>query len=59
MSARGAHSSKYGIQISVGTKFQSELTILIFQFKFARKGYFRSKKENVPTSIEIYIFELV
>ena len=31
--------------ISLGTKFQPKLTILIFWSKFARKGYFRSKTE--------------
>ena len=31
--------------ISLGTKFQLKLTILIFWSKFARKGCFRSKTE--------------
>ena len=35
------------IQISLGTKFQLKLEILIFWTKFVQKGYFRSKTENI------------
>ena len=45
------------IQISIGTKFQLKLTILIFLSKFIQKGYFWSKTENITT--EFCIFELV
>ena len=34
------------IRISLGTKFQLNLTILIFLTKFAKKGYFRSETET-------------
>ena len=47
------------IPIIVGTKFQLELTILIFWTKFAKKGYFQSKTEKVKTTIEFWIFKLV
>ena len=35
------------IQISLGTKLQLKLTILIFWTNFAQKGYFRSNTEKV------------
>ena len=47
------------IRISLATKFQLKLTILIFWTKFLEKGYFRSKTEKVNTTIEFCIFELV
>ena len=34
-------------RISRGTKFQLNLTILIFRTKFTQKAYFRSKKEKL------------
>ena len=46
------------IQISLGTKFQLKLTILLFWTKFAQKGCFRSKTKKVNTIIELCIFEL-
>ena len=42
------------IQISLGTKFQLKLEILIFWSKFAQKGYFCSK----TTKVRICIFKL-
>ena len=47
------------IWISLGTKFQLKLTILIFWTKFAQKGFFRSKAEEVKVTIEFYMFEIV
>ena len=47
------------IQISLGTKFQLKLTILIFWTKFAQKGYFQSKTEKVNSTTEFCIFKLV
>ena len=48
------------IKISLSTNFQLKLTIAIFWTKFAKKGsYFQSQTDNVDTTIEIYIFELV
>ena len=41
------------IQISLGTKFQFKLTILIFLTKFALKGFFQSKMENIGISVGI------
>ena len=38
------------IQISLGTKFQLKLTILIFLTRFAQKGFFWSKVEKVNTA---------
>ena len=35
------------IRISLGTKFQLRLTVLTFWVKFAQKGCFRSKTENL------------
>ena len=46
------------IQIIFGTKFQFKLKILIFWTKFALKGYFRLKMEEVNITIEFCIFEL-
>ena len=47
------------IRISLGTKCQLKLTILIFWTKISQKGCSRSKVENVNTTIEFCIFELV
>ena len=47
------------IRISLGTKLQLKLTILVFEIKFVQKGYFGLKKEKVSTTIELCIFELV
>ena len=33
--------------------------MLNFGAKFAQKGYFQSKRKNVNTTIELYVFELV
>ena len=38
------------IQISLRTKFQLKLTILIFLTRFAQKGFFWSKTEKVKTA---------
>ena len=45
------------MEISLGTKFQLKITILIFRTKFPQKGYFQSKPEKVNTPIELYIFK--
>ena len=47
------------IRFSVGTKFQSQLTIFTFWTKFAQKGYFQSKTEKLNITIEFCMFELV
>ena len=47
------------IRISLGTKFQVKLTILIFWTKFEQKEYIQSKTEKVNITIEFSIFELV
>ena len=47
------------IWISLSTKFHFKLTVLIFWTKFALKGYFQSKMEEVNIAIEFCIFELV
>ena len=47
------------ISVSVGTKFQNKMTILIFWTKVAQKGYSRSKIEKVNTTTEFCIFKLV
>ena len=44
------HHSIPHIQISLGTKFQLKLTILIFLTRFAQKGFFWSKTEKVNTT---------
>ena len=54
-----ALTPKLGIGISLNTKFQFELTILIFWTKFAQKGYFQSKTAKMNTTIEFCIFKLV
>ena len=41
------HHWNLPIRISVATKFQLKLTILIFWVKFVQKGYFRSKTKKV------------
>ena len=38
------------IQISLGTRFQLKLTILIFLTRFTQKGFFWSKTEKVNTT---------
>ena len=52
------HHSILHVRISVGTKFQLKLIILIFWTKFAQKGYFHSKRKRVNSIIEFCIFEL-
>ena len=47
------------IRISIGTKLQHKLTVLTFWTKFAQKWYSQSKTEEVNTTTELYIFELV
>ena len=42
------------IQISLGTKFQLTLTIIIFLTKFEQKGFFWSKTEKVNTTYFLY-----
>ena len=46
------------IEISLGTKFQLKLTILIFWTKFFLKRYFRPKTEKMSSTTEFCIFEL-
>ena len=46
-------------KISVGTKFQLKVTILMFWTKFAQKGYFHSKTKKMNITIEFCMFELV
>ena len=46
-------------RIILCTKFELELTILIFWIKFDQKGYFRSKIEKMNTTLELSIFELI
>ena len=47
------------IQISLNTKFQFKMTILIFWTKFAQKWYFQSKTKKMSIAIEFRIFKLV
>ena len=47
------------IQISLDTKFQLKLKILIFWTKFAQNGYFQSKSEKMNTTIKFCIFKSV
>ena len=47
------------IRISLCTKFQLILTVLIFWIKFTQKGYFWSKINKVNTTTKFCIFELV
>ena len=42
------------IQISLATKFQLKMTILIFLTKFVQKGFFWSKIEKVNTTYFIH-----
>ena len=42
------------IQISLGTKFQLKLTILIFSTRFAQKGFFWCKTEKANTTYFLY-----
>ena len=51
------------VQISSGTKFQLELTILIFWTKFAQKGYFLIEHGKitlvcVPMVVTYYPFQV-
>ena len=50
--------SKLAIRISLGSKFQLKLAVLIFWTRFAQKGYFWSKTAKVNTIIELCILEL-
>ena len=47
------------IRISLGSKFQIEETILIFQNNFPKHGYFLRKTEKINVITELFIFELV
>ena len=47
------------IQISLGSKFQNEITILIFWIKLTQKGYSHSKTGKLNTSTDFCIFKLV
>ena len=49
----------FKLLVNLGTKFQFELTILMFWTKVAKKACFSSKTQKVKTTIEFYIFELV
>ena len=40
------HQKLLHIQISLGTKFRLNLTLLIFWTKLTQKGYFRSKERG-------------
>ena len=53
------HHGILHIRISLGTKLQLKLTILLFWGKFAQKGHFWSKTEKVSITIELCIFELI
>ena len=46
------------IRISLSTKFQPKLTILIFWTKFAQKGYFQPKTDQINHTIKLCVFEL-
>ena len=46
-------------RISSGTKFQVELTILVFWTRLIQKGFFQSKTNKLNTTIEFCKFELV
>ena len=46
-------------RISLGTKFQLKLKIVIFWTTFAHEGYFRSKTEKMNILIDFCIFKLV
>ena len=47
------------IRISLGSKFQHKVTIVIFPTKFAQKGNLHSKTKKENNIIEFRIFELV
>ena len=47
------------IRISIGTKFQLKLTILIFLTRLTQQGYFQLKTEKVNSTNEFWILELV
>ena len=47
------------IRISLVTKFQLKLIILIFLDQICSKRVFQSETEKVKTTIEFWIFELV
>ena len=53
------HHQTLHIWISLGIKLQPKLRILSFWTKFALKGYFPFKTEEVNIAIEFFIFELV
>ena len=42
------------LRISLGTKFQLKLTIVIFWTKFTQKGYFWQETEKVNNNIEYW-----
>ena len=42
--------------ISLSNEFQLKLKVLIFQTKFAKKGYFQSKREKLNITTEFCIF---
>ena len=44
--------------MSLGTKYQNKLTILIFWTKFTQKGHLRSKSEKVNITTEFCTFKL-
>ena len=48
-----------GIRISLGTKFQFKLAILIPWTKFSQKWYFRMETMKLKYNIEFCRFELV
>ena len=50
---------KFWEKVFLNTKFQLKLKILIFWTKFAQKGYFWFKTENVNIPIKFYIFKIV
>ena len=47
------------IRVSLVTKFQFKLTILIVWTKFAQKMYFQLKTEKLSTTTKFYLRELV
>ena len=56
---RQSHQWVLHIRISVGTKFEHKVTILIFWTKFAPKSHFHLKTKKENSIIELCIFELV
>ena len=51
--------SESHIEFYIFCIFHIKLTVLIFWTKFALKGYFQSKMEEVSITIEFCIFKLV